>query len=454
MSIRTVLLVILGLAVLWGGGCSTRSSDVRIATGQRGGTFLPLGETLAAGFASDIDGARFSALESPGGVASIAMLDAGEAELALLSNHVRGASSLQLVAPLYEETLHVVVRRAAGIETAHGLAGHAVSVGPAGSGTESIADAVLQHFGVATESFERHNMALPDAVAALGAGEIDAAFIVGGMRTPAVDGLLQRSDMVLLSLGEPGRPGSALEGIRLDAPFFSVTAIPEHAYGVQPEHPIGTISVHALLVARADLDEDLVFAITESLFSRKVELSMQERLLSHLSERYDETLSPYPLHPGADRYFRRDEPTIVQRYSDQIGLAITVGALLWSGITGFHSARRQARRNRIETHYETARQSARAAADARTDAEVESARRGLVAARERALMELEAERLDANDAFMVLQRFLDTAIAELDREAHGRSRRAARAHEDVASTASLTTGAAPSRRGSAAPGAA
>ena len=142
---------------------------------------------------------------------------------------------------------------------------------------------------------------------------------------------------------------------------------------------------------------------------------MKERLLSHLSERYDEALSPYPLHPGADRYYRRDEPTVVQRYSDQIGLGITVGALLWSGITAFRSARRQSRRNRIETHYEAARRLSRAATDARNADELAQARRGLVDARDRALIELEAERLDANDAFIVLQRFIDTAIAETDR---------------------------------------
>jgi hypothetical protein len=235
------------------------------------------------------------------------------------------------------------------------------------------------------------------------------------MRTPAVDGLLQRADMALLSLGEPGRPGSALEGIRLDAPFFSVTAIPEHAYGNQPAHPVGTISVHALLVAHEDVDEDLAFAITDSLFSHRVELAAQERLLSHLSERYDESLSPYPVHAGADRYYRRDEPTLVQRHSDQIGLALTIGALLWSGLAAVRTARRQRRRSRIETHYEAARRLVRAAQDAHSPDELAEARTALVDARERALVELETERLDANDAFIVLQRFLDTAIAEIDR---------------------------------------
>jgi hypothetical protein len=232
---------------------------------------------------------------------------------------------------------------------------------------------------------------------------------------PAVDELLRRDDMALLSLGEPGRVGSALEGIRLDAPFFTVTAIPEHAYGHQPAAPIGTISVHALLVTRADLDADLVYAITESLFSQKVELATQEKLLSHLSERYDEALSPYPLHPGSDRYFRRAEPSFVQRYSDQISLAITIGALLWSGLTAFRAARRQTRRSRIETHYETARRLAADAAAAESTDELRAARCALAAARDLAFSELEAERLDANEGFVILQRYLDTAIDELDR---------------------------------------
>src|SRR5205085_2761806 len=124
-------------------------SDVRIATGTRGGTFLPLGRTLARGLAHDLQGTRFEALESPGGVAP-------------------------------------------------GRVSH---------------------------------LAMDDAASALEARTIDAAFMVAGMRTPAVDRLLARGDMRLLSLGEPDGAGSALEGIQLDAPFFRATAIPARSYG-------------------------------------------------------------------------------------------------------------------------------------------------------------------------------------------------------------------------------
>lgn len=388
-----------------------------IATGQRGGTFLPLGETLARSFGGDLPDVQFTAIESPGGVASIEMLANDEAQLALLSNHVAGAAGVQLIAPLYQETLQIVVRigpdGAPIAARPHDLSGRRVSVGPAGSGTESIADAVLQHFGVTADAFDRRNLALTDATAALEAGELDAAFIVGGMRTPAVDRLLARDDMTLLSLGEPGRVGSALEGIRLDAPYFTITAIPEHAYGRKPSAPVGTISVHALLVARDDLDDDLVQAMTESLFAHKVQLAKQERLLSHLSERYDPAMSPYPLHAGADRYYRRDEPTFLAQHIDEISFAITIGALLFSAVSALRVARRQARRNRVETHYEEARRIVASLAGA--DREVrQRAREQLAAVRERALGELAQERLDANEGFVILQQYISAHLAEID----------------------------------------
>jgi TRAP transporter TAXI family solute receptor len=413
LSVLPRLFAVLVLVML---SCSssTRPRQVRIATGQKGGTFLPLGETLAKSFAEDVRGTDFVAVESPGSQASIDMLTKGEVELALVSNHVPGRSEIQLITPLYQETLQVVVRTGAGIATPHDLAGKRVSVGPAKSGTESIADSVLLHFGIDASELDRRNMPPVDASKALAEGQLDAAFIVGGMRTPAVDELLQRDDMELLSLGDPGETGSALEGIRLDAPYFTVTAVPEHAYGRKPDKAVGTISVHALLVVRGDIDEGLVFAMTESLFGHKVELAARERLLSHLSERYDPALSPYPVHPGADHYYRRDEPSFVQRYMNEITFAITVGALLWSAFSALRAARRQKAKNRVENHLVAARGIVAGLADAGAE-ELAAARAKLVETRERAVTELADEKLEANDAFAILLDYVGAQIEEIDR---------------------------------------
>lgn len=417
---RSRLVVVGGLLLLgaalavayYAFGRSSDAAHLRIATGVRGGTFLPLGETLARAWSRDVPGAGFEAIESAGGATSVEMLSDGRADFALLSNHVLGNENIRLVAVLYEETLQVVVRTDAGVATPQDLRGRRVSVGPDGSGTETIADTVLHHFGIADGDLDRRNMTPADASDLLERGELDAAFIVAGMRTPAVDRLLARDDMMLLSLGEPGAVGSALEGIRIDAPYFAVTTIPERAYGRQPATAVGTIGVRALLVCRAGLDDDLVHDVTGSLFEHKVPLAQEQQLLAHLSETFDMAISPYPLHDGADRYYRRDEPPFFQRFADSISLAITVGALLWSAFATLLAARRRTRQSRIEERYEEARALAKNARDAEGDETRRAAREKLIAARDQAMVELQAERLEANEAFLALMSYLNAHIEE------------------------------------------
>ena len=405
-------LTVLALVGAWYFHSPARRHEVRIATGLPGGTFLPLGQTLARAFEHDVEHVRFHAIESPGSVASLAMLDSGQAELALVSNHVPASENVRLVAVLYEETLQIVVRSAVEIASPFELRGRRVSVGPVASGTEGIANTVLHHFGISDQDFDRQNLSPTEAASALEQGTLDAAFFVAGMRTPIVDQLLSRGDMGLLSLGDAGSLGSSLEGIRLDAPYFAVAAIPVHAYGLLPETPMGTIAVRALLVAREDLDEEVVHDLTASLFDHKTALANEQILLAHLTEEFDRSLSPYPLHPGADRYFRRGEPTFVQRHTDEISLVLTLGAIFWSIVTAWRSARRSLRRGRIEEHMEIAQKVALEARAAHGDVRREKIAE-LIRERDRAVLELTAERLDANEAFSILQQYLGAQIAEL-----------------------------------------
>ncbi len=416
LALAALLLVIAAAAgaALWRRQRAVR--PLRIATGLRGGTFLPLGGDLAAAFRRDVRRVTPRALESPGGSATVAMLRRREVELALLSNNTRGDDSIRLVAPLYEETLQVVARRDARIAGPLDLRGKRLSVGPAGSGTEAIAWQVLRHFGMRERDVDARNLTPVEAQRALVAGDLDAAFIVAGMRTPVVDALLSGDAMALVSLGDPARRGSALEGIRLDAPYLRVAVVPEHTYGSQPPEPVGTLGVTALLVARRDLDDDLVRDLTESLFANRVRLAERERLIAHLTEHFDPADAPYAVHPGADLYYRRDDPSLIARYTDQISLAITVGALLWSGLTALRAARRRSRRGRIERHYEEAQRLA-TLLRAGDLAALRDAREGLAALRARAFDELAAEQLEANESFTILLDYLTSLLAEADRVA-------------------------------------
>lgn len=408
------------VAVIAGAALTRRARHrvrLRIATGQPGGTFLPLGEILAGAFKADVPGVAPEVLPSPGSDASVAMLERGDVELALVSSNSSPGSRVSLIAPLYGELLQIVVRRAAGIRTVEDLAGKRVSLGLRGSGTETIANQVLSHFGVARSSLSAENMSPLDATARLEAGTLDAAFIVVGLRAPVVSRLMARPDMDLLALGDPDKQGNAIEGISIDAPYLRQAVIPERAYGAVPRQPVGTVGVKALLVARKDLDEDLVYELSESLFAAKVRLAERERLLARLTEKFDPTESPFPLHPGADRYLRREEPSLISKYTDQISLAFTVAAVLWSAVAALRAWRRNAQRGRIEAYFDRLSALTSRARAATTDEERAAVRAEACALEAEALRELAAERLEAGPAFRVLQEGLRTLFVYRQRHA-------------------------------------
>jgi TRAP transporter TAXI family solute receptor len=185
---HALLVVVLVLATL-ASSCGREQRTIRIATGMRGGTFLPLGETLARSFSRDLPEVDFVAVESAGGSASIEMVERGEADLALLSNHVAGSSELRLIAPLYQETLQVVMRTDAGVASIADLRGRRVSTGPGGQRDRG--DRALGARDTSGCDAERRSRAAPHddrrARRPRGRGAWTSAFMVAGMRTPAVD---------------------------------------------------------------------------------------------------------------------------------------------------------------------------------------------------------------------------------------------------------------------------
>jgi len=415
-----VLLVVVALAAvagLW--RRHERPKVLRIATGAASGTFYPLGKTLAQTFAHARDGERvdLKVLATSGTGENLALLGKHEADLALVSNGVPGNASTTLVAPLFAEAVQLIVRKDARIATPFDLKQRRVSIGPAASGTEKVALIILQHFGLHRDDFTARNLPPNEASAALERGEVDALFLVARLGDPTVDAVLKSKPgaFALLSLGDPQHPGSALEGIRLGAPYLQPTVIPERTYGSEPEHAIGTVSMQALLVAHVDLDDELVASLTAALYADKVRLTSEDVQFARLSERFDPGDSPYPLHPGADRYYRRDDPSFIAKNADQISLGLTIGAILWSTATALNAYRRRRRSNRVETCHQELARLATAAAAAPTVEELRRIRAEIETLRDQIYAELAHKRLEGTPDVMILQHRLDGQLAELDR---------------------------------------
>lgn len=94
--------------------------------------------------------------------------------------------SLRIVAPLYPNLTHVLVRENAGLQSIADLRGKRVSVGAAGSGTEQLARHVLEAYGLGYEQVDEQFLSFTESAAALADGAIDGAIISVGIPASAV----------------------------------------------------------------------------------------------------------------------------------------------------------------------------------------------------------------------------------------------------------------------------
>ncbi|GAA4232866.1 hypothetical protein FHR32_004394 [Streptosporangium album] len=303
----TALSVLMAVVVACGAD-GPRPSPLLIATGQRGGVYFDYGTGLAKAIAGELPGLSPRVLTTGASVDNLRMIASGRADVAFTladsaALAVQGAppfdrpQPVRALARLYDNYVHLVVRAGSDITSLARLRGKVISVGAAGSGTEIIAERLLN---VADLDPDRdltvHRMNLETSAEALRAGTVDAFFFSGGLPTKTISGLAGQRLIRLVDLRSYAAPMRRRHG-----EFYSERTIPASTYGL-PES--GTIGIPDYLVVREDMDEALAYALTELLFTHREALEQAHPEARRLNVRAALSTDPIPLHPGAVRYYR------------------------------------------------------------------------------------------------------------------------------------------------------
>jgi TRAP transporter TAXI family solute receptor len=207
--------------------------------------------------------------------------------------------NLRAIANLYPEELHIVARAGSGIESVADLKGRRVSLGEEQSGTRFDALLVLRYYGLTVDDLEPVYATPGHAADLLEVGVIDAFFVIASAPVAAVAELAKRVEINLLQIEET----KAIKIVR-DHPFFTTSAIPTGAY----EHvPLtGTLGIGTIWATSADVDANLVYGITKSLWHEQNRDLLDQGHPKGLF--IDQTMAleglGIPLHPGAERYYR------------------------------------------------------------------------------------------------------------------------------------------------------
>lgn len=312
------LVVVLALAGCAGallGGCGeapSRPNDhvIEIGTGGTGGVYYPLGVAIAGRLARG-DTLRSYLVETTGGsLENIRRVLRGDLDLGFaISTTVFEAyaggqdfdapqTRLRIVSPLYPNLSHLLVSTASGIEGVADLRGRAVSVGSAGSGTEQVSRHLLEAYGLDYTMVEQRFFGFDASVAALRAGEIDAAILSVGLPAPAVTDVLATGEAHLVPLDA--------EHVRMLAdryPYYSQGVIPAETYPAQPRD-VPTLLVLNWIVARDDLDADVAYAILDMLNSER-ELLREAVGIDGQINPANLLAAPIPLHPAVRAWLGR-----------------------------------------------------------------------------------------------------------------------------------------------------
>ena len=266
-------------------------SEVRVATGAGGGLYHKFGSVLQSSVErrTRMD---VQLVETEGSLRNRQLLLAGKVEAAVVQGDFLPDGGLAVIAPLYEEMVHLIVRQGSGIRAVRHLEGKRVLCGREGSGMREVANFILKHHeltgAVDIENEDYFMMLKEDRT-------LDAAIVTSGVMNPDLVSLLKTGEFDLIDV-------TGAEAMSVKNAFLQPAEIPSGLYGERPRlpfRPIETVKTTAFLVARQDASPNLVQSLLESIYEENLAVGIP-LLLSR-----GDALRPLPTpyHAQARQYF-------------------------------------------------------------------------------------------------------------------------------------------------------
>lgn len=283
---------------------------INIATGSTGGTYYPVGATMANIWRDNIPGAKASAQSTGGTISNIQLMQAGEAEACIcdgmyydayhgLGNYAgRAHPFLRGIAVLYPDVVHFVVAKGSGIKAIADLKGKRVGVGAVGGSVPLMAQAILAAAGLdMRKDIRPEYLGHAETTAAFADKHIDAAIAVGSQGIASVVEMTTLGTAEVLPLG-----ADIISAVCASAPYFTPYAIPGGSYRGQ-DNTLLTLSIPNIVAVHEKLPLDMVYNMTRLLFEHKADLvavaaSMESMKAENIAQ------IKIPLHPGAENYYR------------------------------------------------------------------------------------------------------------------------------------------------------
>ena len=297
-------------------GVGDVTAALTMGTGGESGTYYAFGGVLA----NVIDQASqigITVVSTGGSKDNIVSMDSGIYQLATVQSDVMAYAhdgtntfeedgaidSFKVIGALYAETVQIVTVDPA-IKSVADLKGKSVCVGDVGSGTYYNTVDVLAAYDMTIDDITPVYQSFGDSTESLKDGKIDAAFLCAGAPTTAVTELSTSSDVYLISIDD-----EHMTKLLDSCPYYAEYTIPANTYEGFAEDT-KTITVKCTLICSADLEDDVVYALTKIIFEAKDAIIKLHDKGNELDLTFATEGITVPFHAGAAKYFEEQGITV------------------------------------------------------------------------------------------------------------------------------------------------
>jgi uncharacterized protein len=285
--------------------CEAGEGKLAIATGNIGGVYHVLGGGLAQ-VINDNTKLKTTAAETGASVQNIQQLVSGAYDIAFsladtAADAINGTGAFDgkpakvvALTRLYPNSTQVVVRADSGINTIADMRGKRISTGSPKSGTEVIANRLLEAAGLNPDAdIDVQRLALGKTVEGMKSGTIDGLFWSGGLPTPELTDLTTAlgGDVKFIDVTPQ------LDALKKVNPVYTAGVIPASTYNLPADVP--TIAVPNVLLVREDFAFGNACAITKLIYDKRAELEKVHPAAKKIEKDKAQDTAPVPMHPGS-----------------------------------------------------------------------------------------------------------------------------------------------------------
>lgn len=313
LILSCALVLVLGLALVIAPADASKRRFVSIAAGWVTGAYFPMAGAISRIAYQNLQdqGIRVTAESSGASVANAKLIGVGDTDFAILQNDIASYAfngtaplfdaaipNLLGVCTLYPEHVQIIARKDAKINSPADLKGKRVAIGPVGSGTTANVHQILEAWGLTVNDLARaEQLTASQSADYIKDGRLDAAFF-----TVAVGAAVIMDTALVVDVNVVPVDGPNADKLIEKHPFYAKQSVKAGTYrGNDADVP--TVSVMAMLSARADLEEDIVYVILKAMYENVSQLHEAHAMFKDIAAETGLVGMSIPLHPGAKKYF-------------------------------------------------------------------------------------------------------------------------------------------------------